>query len=160
MIFNTTCTPAQVLSGEFVFRFYCGYLYMVTFPALYNCLCSAWKPGLKESWCIVPRNESVCKFDNGWGSEPFCLHCFVSKVVLENLERMFLWLWNVLPSTGFSLQLWHVAISSAAHVVTLLLAVGSDTPVLLEEQFEVHGAAPWCIQQEQKQNCKAVTTGY
>lgn len=99
-------------------------------------------------------NKSVCKVDNGWAPGPFCLHSSFSKLGLENLEGMFLGLWNVLPSSDFSLQLWHVAVSSAARILTPLLAVWSNSQILLEELLEVHGATPWCIQQGQNKTAK------
>lgn len=48
---------------------------------------------------------------------------------------------------------YDVAVSSAACIVTPSLAVWSNCQILLVEQLEVPGAAPWCIQQGQKQNC-------
>lgn len=58
MVFNM-CAPAQVLFGEFVFQFYCGYLYIMTFPFLYDYQCSAWKHRLKIDIVFLGINLSA-----------------------------------------------------------------------------------------------------
>lgn len=126
-------------STECILQFYC--LHMMTFPFFsYNYQCT-WRPALKESWDIVPRNKSVCKFENGWVSEPFSLHCSFSKLVLEKS-------WKDVPG----------ALKGAAPCDSsgCKLSWTQSDPL-----GRAVGASWHCsIQQGQKQNCKAVATAY